>query len=354
MKNDQTILIHYDELFTIGVRALEIIGVPEEDARITVEVLLAADLRGISTHGIQRLLMYIPRLRKGLMNPKPKIKAIALSPGLKIIEGDNGLGPVVAAKGMKEAISIAKEVGISFVGCRDSHHFGACTPYALMACRERMISIIGTNAFPSMAPWGGIEAVIGNNPLAIGIPFEENKHFILDMAMSISSRGRIRQLAEKKEKIPEGWALDYRGRPTTDPIEALKGFVLPIGQHKGYGLAVAIDILSGILTGAGFGTGVKSLVQQWNEPQHIGHFFIVIDPLRFMPWDTFLNRLKKLFNEIKKSKPIDQAKPILIPGELETQKEDFYKTHGIPLETKVYYSLKGIAEGNYNYEIPRL
>src|SRR5512136_2304581 len=230
-------LVSYDELFEIGTKSLRIVGVPRDDAEITVGVLLRANLRGVDTHGIQRLLMYIPRIRKGLMNPKPQIEVHSLAPAVKVVSGDNGLGPVVATRGMKEAICLGKELGISFVGCRDSHHFGAAAPYALMACREKMIGIVGTNAFPSMPPWGGLASLVGNNPLAIGVPCEEHMPFVLDIAMSVSSRGRIRQMAERKEKIPRGWALDSTGRPTTDPLEGLKGYVLPIGQHKGYGLA---------------------------------------------------------------------------------------------------------------------
>jgi LDH2 family malate/lactate/ureidoglycolate dehydrogenase len=164
----------------------------------------------------------------------------------------------------------------------------------------------------------------------------------------------MRQMAERKEKIPEGWALDSRGRPTTDPLEGLKGYVLPIGQHKGYGLAVALDILSGVLTGAGFGTGVKSLVQQWEEPQHIGHFFMVIDPLRFMTWEAFSGRVKQVFQELRKAKRIDPERPILIPGEPEAQIEEIRRKKGIPLEAKVFENLEGLSQGKYDYEIPRL
>jgi LDH2 family malate/lactate/ureidoglycolate dehydrogenase len=286
-------LVSYDEFFKIGVKILEMVGVPTEDAKITVEVLLCADLRGVDTHGIQRLLMYVPRIRKGLINPRPEIRVEALTPVIKIVHGDDGLGQVVAARGMREAIALAKDSGIAFVGCKDSNHFGAAAPYVLMACDEKMIGIAGTNAFPTMAPWGGLKNLVGNNPLAVGVPFEGNPAFILDIAMSVSSRGRMRHMAEKGEKIPEGWALNSKGRPTTDPLEGLKGLVLPIGLYKGYGLALAVDILSGVLTGAGFSSEVKSLVQQWKEPQHIGHFFIVIDPTRFMSWRNFSDRMKQ-------------------------------------------------------------
>jgi ureidoglycolate dehydrogenase (NAD+) len=349
----QTLVFH-EKLVEIGVRALELVGVPTEDAKTTVHVLLCADLRGVSSHGIQRLLMYVPRIRKGLINPTPKILVTSVAPAMKIVSGDNGLGPVVGTRGMREAIDLARELGIAFVGCRNSNHFGAAAPYVLMACEEKMIGLAGTNAFPTMAPWGGLEKLVGNNPLAIGVPYEGERPFVLDMAMSVSSRGRMRHMAEKKEVMPEGWAVDSEGRPTTDPLEGLKGFVLPIGFHKGYGLAAAMDILSGVLTGAGFSTGVKSLLQQWEEPQHIGHFFIAIDPSRFMSWQVFSDRMKQLCASLRNSRRIDPTEPILIPGDPEANMEGQRRDHGIPLEPDAFEALKGLAQGKYDYEIPRL
>ena len=346
-------VVSYDEFFKIGVKALERVGVPTEDAKMTVEVLLCADLRGVDTHGIQRLLIYVPRIRKGLINPRPEIQVEALTPVIKIVHGGDGLGQVVATRGMREALALAKESGIAFVGCKDSNHFGAAAPYVLMACNEKMIGIAGTNAFPAMAPWGGLKNLLGNNPLAVGAPYEGNPPFILDIAMSVSSRGRMRHMAEKGEKIPEGWALDSKGRPTTDPLEGLKGLVLPIGLYKGYGLALAIDILSGVLIGAGFSTGVKSLVQQWKEPQHIGHFFIVIDPARFMSWEDFSDRMKQLCDSMRTAPLIDPGKPILIPGEPEAQIERNRRAKGIPIESKAFQLLQGLTRGEYDYEMPK-
>ncbi|MHB8909931.1 MAG: Ldh family oxidoreductase [Syntrophales bacterium] len=348
------ITVPYEELREIGIRALHLVGVPEEDARTTVEVLLCADLRGVSTHGIQRLLMYIPRILKGLMNPRPAIKVQSLAPALRIVSGDDGLGPVVGTRGMREAIDLAGSLGTGFVGCRDSNHFGAAAPYVLMACRERLIGIAGTNAFPTMPPWGGLGNVVGNNPLAIGAPCEGEPPFVLDMAMSVSSRGRMRQLAGEERKMPEGWAVDAQGRPTTDPLEGLRGFVLPMGQHKGYGLAIALDILSGILTGSGFATGVKSLVQQWQEPQHVGHFFIAVDPIRFLPWEEFSARMKACFQIVRAARRIDPETGILIPGDAEEALERERRTQGIALEGKTLEILHGLSEGRYDYEVPQV
>ena len=347
------ISLSYDDLFEIGVKAFEAVGVPLEDARTAVEVLLRADLRGVDTHGVQRLLLYIPRIRKGLINPRPRIKVEPVPPVMKLVYGDDGLGPVVGARGMKEAVAQAKDSGLAFVGCRDSNHFGAAAPYVLMACDEKMIGIAGTNALPAMAPWGGLKNVLGNNPLAVGAPLEGADPFVLDIAMSVSSRGRMRHMAQKGERIPEGWALDSKGGPTTDPLEGLKGFALPFGLHKGYGLALAIDILSGVLTGAGFSTGVKSLFQQWEEPQHIGHFFIVIDPTRFMPWEVFSERMKELCDSMRSAPPADPGKPVMIPGEPEARVEKIRRARGIPLEPKVFELLQGLTQGRYDYEIPK-
>jgi LDH2 family malate/lactate/ureidoglycolate dehydrogenase len=160
-------------------------------------------------------------------------------------------------------------------------------------------------------------------------------------------------MAEKKEAIPEGWAVDSEGRPTTDPLEGLKGFVLPIGFYKGYGLAVAMDILSGVLTGAGFSTGVESSIQQWKESQHVGHFFIAVDPTRFMTLEVFSDRMKQLCDLIRNAHRIDTEKPILIPGEPEAQMEQDRRVNGIPLEPKALKTLRGLAQGKYDYDIPR-
>jgi ureidoglycolate dehydrogenase (NAD+) len=352
--NSGKIMVPYERLHDIGIRALHRVGVPEEDARKTVEVLLCADLRGVSTHGIQRLLMYIPRIRRGLMNPRPAIAVHSPAPALRIVSGDDGLGPLVGSRGMEEAIDLARTLGTGFVGCRESNHFGAAAPYVLMACRERLIGIAGTNACPTMPPWGGLGNVVGNNPLAIGAPCEGESPFVLDIAMSVSSRGRMRQMAGEKQEMPEGWAVDAQGRPTTDPLEGLRGFVLPMGQHKGYGLAIALDILSGILTGSGFATGVKSLVQQWQEPQHVGHFFIVIDPTRFLPWEEYSARMRACFQILRGARRIDPERGILVPGDAEATLERERMVQGIPLPRKTLEILNGLTEGRYDYEVPQV
>ncbi len=347
------ILVSYDHLLELGVKALKLVGVPDPDAKTTMDVLLCSDLRGVPTHGVQRLLTYVPRLRDRLINPNPELVVDSLAPSLKVIHGDNGLGPVVGTKGMLESINLARDSGIAFVGCRNSNHFGACAPYVLMACREGMIGIVGANAAPTMAPWGGLTKRIGNNPLAIGVACEGDHPFVIDVAMSNSSRARIFQMAARKEKIPGDWALDSEGRPTTDPSEAIKGFVLPIGRHKGYGLAVAIDILCGVLIGGAFSQGVKSLAEHWDKPQNIGHFFITIDAGRFMPSVEFSERMRELFRGLRGAQRIEQEEPILVPGERGGKSQRSRRLNGIPIAPQLLETLKGLAQGNYDYDVPR-
>jgi ureidoglycolate dehydrogenase (NAD+) len=353
MSTDTEIHVSPDVLLELGMRALALVGVAVSDARATMDVLLRADLRGVPTHGVQRLLTYVPRLRDGLINSRPDIIVESPAPAVRTIDGDNGLGPVVATRGMTEAITLARNAGIGFVGCRRSNHFGACAPYVLMACREKMIGIAGANSSPTMAPWGGLTKLIGNNPLAIGVPCEGEPSFVIDIAMSNSSRARIFNMAAKKEKIPGDWALDAKGRPTTDASEAIKGFVLPIGRHKGYGLAVAIDILSGVLTGGAFSRGLKSLAESWNEPQSIGHFFIAVDATRFMPWEVFSERMKDLFAGLRGAQRIDPETSIFVPGERGAQTERDRQRNGVPIAPRLLETLKGLAEGNYDYDIPK-
>jgi ureidoglycolate dehydrogenase (NAD+) len=351
--NCAMILVSESSLRATSLRTLKRVGVGQEHAEMTVEVLVTADLQGIKTHGTVRLPAYTKRILKGLINPKPKLEVTVPAPGLRLVDGDDGLGPVVSLTGIRLAIKGAKETGICLVGCRRSNHFGAGAPYALEACREGMISLGGTNAFPSIAPTGSREVILGNNPIFIGIPRRDNPHFILDIAMSVVARGKIREAYERGERIPKGWALGPDGRPTTDPVQALKGMVLPIADHKGYGMSLAVDLIAGVLMGSGFGTGVLSMFQQWEKPQNVGHFFIVVDPAFFMPIEEFYRRSDALFDEIKNSVPINPEQPVLYPGEMEALSWDQQKKEGIGLDEKTWNTIKAFAEGEYEAEIAR-
>jgi LDH2 family malate/lactate/ureidoglycolate dehydrogenase len=171
--------------------------------------------------------------------------------------------------------------------------------------------------------------------------------------MSVAARGKINDMARRKERIPEGWALDPHGKPTTDPVEALKGFGLPMGQYKGYGLAVAVDILSGVLTGGGYSTDVRSLVYHWEEQTNVGHFFIVIDAARFLSLEALSESMKRMYRNLREAPPINPEQPVLISGEQEAKLEMNRREHGIPMDPRVFEILKGLTEGKYDYEIPK-
>jgi len=334
--------VSYERLFKIGVKALMKRDVTRDHSEIVMNAILRAEFRGIETHGIVRLPTYVQKLKKKIINANPDINVTVLSPAITLIDGDNGLGQLVASIAMNEAIKTARETGISFVGCRGSNHYGAGAPYVLTACSRKLIGIAGTNVFPMMAPWGGTEKLIGNNPISIGIPGEIDDHFVLDMAITKSSRARIRDMAERNELLEPGWALDSDGRPTRNAREALDGILAPIGTYKGYGLAMVVDILSGLITGSGYSKGVKSLSLS-DDIENTGHFFIVIDPVSFMPWNEYRQKIEKLFTAIRESKRVDEGIPIRIPGDRQREIERLRMEKGTPINASLLRKLELLA-----------
>lgn len=341
----QEMRLSESELTALTIAALEAADVSRADATACAEILVTADMQGITTHGVRRLVPYISRIRQGLISASPEIAVDHGSQTVVVVDGGNGLGPVVARRALDEALDIATKTGLAFVGCRASNHFGAGAPYALLACRRQMVMIAGTNAFRTMAPWGGTGVRLGNNPLAFGAPCGEEWHFILDIAMSVGARGKIRAAQEQGEQIPPGWALDATGHPTTDPLAALKGFVMPIGGHKGYGLALMIDILSGVLTGALFGSEARSLFQDHEAPQGLGHFFLVIDPARFMPLSEFQARMRQLAWDMESAPASDPNSPVVLPGAYEHAKMRAHAEFGVPVPTALVRQLEALGRG---------
>jgi len=262
-----------DELKKLCAAVLAAAGASAEDARATAHILVEADMMGIGTHGAVRVPGYAERLRSGGIHAAAAPVLDRRAPSLALVDGANALGPVVGTRALAEAIAIATETGIAYVGCRRSNHYGAVAPYAREACEAGFVMIAGTGASITMPPWGGAELRTGNNPLCLAAPCPDGVHFILDIAMSVAARGKIRAALARGESIPEGWATDARGQPTTDPAEAIAGFLLPFGGHKGSGLAMAVDLLSAVLTGARFLTDVSSWLENPDEPQELGHFF---------------------------------------------------------------------------------
>ena len=337
--------IKYEKLKKFCIRLLIEVGLPKKDAIITTEAILFANLRGVDSHGIIRLPAYIERLKAGGTNPRPKLKVIRKTPSLAIVDGNNGLGQVVGNYASLIAIEKAQSRGISFVGVKRSNHFGAASYYSIKISEKNMIGIVMSNTPPNTAAWGGSGKVIGNNPLSIAIPYKQNKTVVLDISMSRVAGGKVLLAAKNKKKIPQGWIIDKSGKNTNDPNALLNGgALLPFGEHKGYGLAFMIEILTGVLSGA----GMLNQIPPWNSPANTlknnGFCFIAIDIRQMMSITEFKNRLDWVIKQLKKSPLTEGSEGIFVPGEKEWQIEEKRKKSGIPISTEVWKNLKSISD----------
>ncbi|MGA9397433.1 MAG: Ldh family oxidoreductase [Anaerolineaceae bacterium] len=327
------------------------LGVPPEDAQVSARILVAADLRGVSSHGIIRLHTYYgDRIRKGLIDPlTPVIPAYETATTLTLDAG-NGLGMVAANRAMERCIRMAKTSHIAVVTVRNSNHFGIAGYYAMLALKEDMLGISLTNAQPLVAPTYGRTALLGTNPIAVAVPCAGRKPFVLDMATSIVPIGKITVYDKAGDTVPLGWGMDAKGVLTENPSEILNGGALsPLGGsdilrgYKGYDLAVVVDILSGILSGSGFGaaTGGK------DRPARIGHFFMAINIGSFRPLDEFKRDMATLMDELRSAPKAEGQDRIYVAGEKEFELEAEYRAKGIPLMDEVVSGLEqaGIEVG---------
>ncbi len=288
--------------------------------------LVRADLRGVETHGVMRLPGYLDRVRRKLINARPDIRINRVTPVAAHIDGDNGFGFVVATRAMAEAMNAARQYGIGVAAVKRSTHFGMAANYVLQAVESGYVALVFTNASPAMPPWGGREALIGTSPLAAGTP----GGFVLDMAPSVAARGKIRRALRRGQQIPFGYALDGEGRPTTDPAKALQGVVLPIGGPKGSGIAIMMDVFSGVLSGAAFGGDVRDQYKDYQRPQNVGHFFMAMKSDLFVPLDEYRARMETLIGRVHASPPAEGFTEVLMPGEPEARREAERRRTGIP------------------------
>lgn len=319
-------------------------GLPKENALVVAESLVEADLRGVDSHGVVRTSIYLKRLEEGMMEANADITAVSETDFMALLDGKNNFGSVVGSSALELAIEKAKKNGIGLVGVKNSNHFGTGAYYAKKAVDKDMILLVLSNASQTMPPTGGVRPFLGTNPLAIGVPTGTDIPFILDMATSVVARGKIIVAAQKGESIPLGWAVDKDGNPTTDAEAALDGSVLPLGGPKGYGISMFIDILAGVLTGAGFGKYVNNMYENWNDPQNVGHFFLAINVSNFMPVELFKERMDLYISDLKAEPKAPGVEEIFIPGEIEHRRTLERKEKGIELPVKVVQELAEIGE----------
>ncbi len=339
-----------EDLRRLCVAVLTLEGMEAVDATIVADALLRADLESASSHGISRLPLYVSLLKEGRINARPNITTVEQGPVLKV-DGDHGAGQVVATRALEQGIQKAKATGLVGIAIRRSNHFGAAAYYCQKACDANMILIAMTNSPPGIPPWGGARPFFGTNPIAFGFPVQDGPPVIVDMSTSVVARGKIILAAKKGEQIPPGWAINQDGVETTNPEEALKGAMLPIAGAKGYALAMAVEILSGILTGAAFGPHVQNYFQPNLPPSNVGHFFILLDIQQWMPLNMYFDRMRQLIDELKNVPRAKGFDAILYPGERRHQSYVTQLRRGVALPENVVAELNKLAD---QYGVKRL
>ena len=306
--------MNYKKLKKIVKKILINNGLSNFHALISSEALINAELVGAPSHGLSRLKMYCDRIKKKVINPKPKIKIKQISKSIAHIDADNSIGFVAADIGIKTAIKNAKNTGIGLVAVKNSGHYGLSGYYAEQAVKKNLMVMVFTNAPPAVAPHGALKSLFGTNPICFGTPTGSKIPFILDTSISMINRGKIRVAARGGLKIPEGVALDKYGKPTVDAKKALEGVQLPIAGFRGSGLAWMVDILSGVFTGGNHAGRVKDPFTDFSGPQNIGHLFFVMKPNLFVG-NNFNKRIKENIRIIKKLPKIKGVSEVLYPGE---------------------------------------
>jgi len=315
-------------------------GLKQSDARLVADGLVEADLRGLPSHGVARIPIYAERLRRGLVKPQPNIVVERMTPVAAAVDGDDGMGFIVGKRAMEEAISMAGQFGLGLAAVRRSTHYGMAALYVLQAIEAGFISLAFTNSSPAIPVWGGRSKFLGAAPFAAGAPGGKLGPYVLDMAMTVVARGKIRLAAQRGDPIPEGLALDGEGRPTTDAKKAFEGVCLPFGGHKGAALSMLMEILGGVFTGAALAGDVVNPYLDFSGPQNAGHFFLAIKPDLFMPRSEFEGRMDVLVERAKACPRAAGFDEILMPGEPESRAKQERLRTGIPLTVDIVAALQ--------------
>ena len=318
-----------------GIDVLTQLGVPNEKAEICVDVFLFGTLRGIDTHGFFALFPRIVReIRAGMIDPLADVSVVRRNSSALLLDARSGLGPVTAFQSMKEAINLCHENGVGCVSTYNCNHFGAASFYGFQAVKEDFIGMTFGNATPRVAPYGGRQGVHGTNPMSFAIPAGKYPPLVVDIATSASSAGKISEAQKERGTIPEGWALDRDGDPTIDPEKALEGILLPMAGHKGYGLALIVDALTGALAGSYCGKDVPPL-KDLTTPYGCSSFMLALDPDCFAGIDVFKEKVDRLIEDCITCPPMDGFERVYYPGELEAAEEEKRTKTGIPVQNAV-------------------
>ena len=329
-----------DELTRLTREVLNAVGVPEEDAATVADCLVTANVRGIDSHGVVRLAHYVRRLRKGSINPRPAVRVEKRAPAVLSVDGDDGMGHVVAARAAEAGRKLAREQGTATVSVRNSSHFGPASYFLLPAAREGIAGMCMTNTDAIVVPHGAARRFVGTNPVAFGFPAPDAP-YMLDVSTSTIAYGKIALAQVENRPIPENWALDDAGRPTTDP-HAVAG-MHPMAGHKGSGLALSVEIFCALFSGMPFGPHVNRMYSELDEPRKLAHFMTFWDVAAFVPLDEFLSRMGQMIDELHDLPLFEGFSRIYYPGEIEDERAEERGRDGIPLEGGLLDELTGLA-----------
>ena len=319
-------------------------GLSAQHAQTASAVLLNADIRGVWSHGIIRLPMYIQRVQEGVAKAQPNIQIQSVGHAALSVDGDHGLGLVVAPAAMAAAVALAKQTGIAIAGVKNSGHFGAGAYYLQQAIDADCMGLVFTSASKALPPWGAMAPFFGTSPFGFSAPTHPGEVFMLDMAMSRTARGKLKFAAQRGEPVPLGYALDAQGKPTTDGAAAFEGIMLPFGEHKGAAMAWMMDILGGVFTGAAFGGDVANPFTRFDVVQGAGHTFVAVRADLFQPLQLFKDRMRELLKRVKNLPRAHGFDEVLSPGEPEMRLAQINHEKGVALTPDVIASLQTAAK----------
>ena len=304
------------QLLKVAQAVYQSAGMPEQDAWLAADTLIQADLWGHQSHGLLRLGWYYARLQSGAMKALTHTSMVVDAGAISVMDGHDGVGQVITRRAVDEAVSRARKHGVGVVSVRNSNHFGTCMYYTRIGAEQGCVMVLMSNAGPNMAPWGGLKKKIGTNPWSIAVPGGVHGPVVMDMANSGVARGKIYLANKRRESIPDHWAIDAQGRPTTDPKAALEGFILPMAGHKGYVMGTMVDILSGVLSGSQFLDGVHGPYDPVNR-SGAGHFMVALNVSAFQPISEFNARMDEYLTSLKDVPLAAGHKQVFYPGEME-------------------------------------
>jgi LDH2 family malate/lactate/ureidoglycolate dehydrogenase len=331
------------EAFT--ARALTSVGLPPADATTVAQLMVLADLRGSEGHGVFRLPQYVRRIRAGGLNVTPSIQIAQESDATALVDGDNGMGHLVMKFAAGVAVEKARNSGVGWVGVRRSNHAGPAALYAMMPLEHGMIGVYtAVGSANHLPPWGGIDLLLSTNPVAFAIPALEEPPLVLDMATTVAAYGKVKTKAQRGEQMPQGWMIDPEGQPLTDPRRADEGFLLPIGDYKGYGLALVFGLLAGTLNGAAFGRDVVDFNRDDVTETNTGHVIIALDVARFSDPGVFRRGVDDAIRQMRASRRMPGVERILVPGEQSHATWLERTSRGVPMPPSLLAELERLAQ----------